>query len=167
MTPSGGSFSGIANGNFEGGFFNDPDVDHQTGNSWHRFVISGVSKSGGDYGVYRSSHWSQTIYESNWTAGIYQQATGATVGSTYTASVYVRGADSNVKFWVGIDPYGGTNPSSANVQWSAQCTPGTTWTQITKQVTAQSSTITMFIKAQNTIASNRNAWIDDASLSAP
>lgn len=167
LTPSGGSFSGIANGNFEGGFFNDPDVDHQTGNSWHRFVISGVSKSGGDYGVYRSSHWSQTIYESNWTAGIYQQATGATVGSTYTASVYVRGADSNVKFWVGIDPYGGTNPSSANVQWSAQCTPGTTWTQITKQVTAQSSTITMFIKAQNTIASNRNAWIDDASLSAP
>lgn len=158
------TFSGIANGNFEGGFYNDPDADHQSGNSWHRFSLSGSSKSGGDYGQYRSSHWSQSIYESTWTAGIYQQATGAAVGNKYTAAAWVKATDTSVLFWVGIDPTGGTNASSANVQWSGQTAPGGTWTQISKQVVAQNGTITMFVKAQNTVAANRYAWIDDATL---
>lgn len=157
-------FSGIQNKNFEGGFYNDPDVDHQSGNYWHRFSISGISKAGGVYGNYHSPNWSQTIYESNWVAGIYQQATGATVGNNYTASVWVRGSDTNVKFWIGIDPTGGTDAASANVQWSAECIPGTTWTQISKQVAASSGTITMFVKAQNTATINKYAYIDDADL---
>ena len=160
-------FSGISNGSFEGGFFNDPDVDHQTGTSWHRFSLSGVSKSGGDYAQYRSSHWSQSIYESIWVAGIYQQATNATVGQTYTASVWVRGSVPAVKFWVGIDPTGGTNALSSSVQWSAPVTPGTTWMQVSKQVAASSSTITMFVKVQNPVSANNYAWMDDASISAP
>lgn len=157
-------FSGIQNKNFEGGFYNDPDVDHQSGNYWHRFSISGSSKAGGVYGTYHSANWSQSIYESNWVAGIYQQATGATVGNNYTASVWVRGSDTSVKFWVGIDPTGGTDAASANVQWSAECIPGTTWTQISKQVAASSGTITMFVKAQNIATINKYAYIDDADL---
>lgn len=160
-------FSGISNGSFEGGFFNDPDADHQTGSSWHRFSLSGASKSGGDTSQYRSSSWSQSIHESIWIAGIYQQATNATVGQTYTAGVWARGSVPEVKFWVGIDPTGGTNALSSNVQWSASVTPGTTWTQVSKQVAASSSTITVFVKAQNPVSSNNYAWLDDAWISAP
>lgn len=160
-------FSGITNGTFEGGWFNDPDGDHQSGNGWHRFTTAGVSKSGGDYGQYHSSHWAQTIYESNWTAGLYQQATNAIVGNSYTASVWVKGVDTSLRFWVGIDPLGGTSATSPNVQWTlTDAIPGATWTQITKTVAAQASTITMFIKAQNSAGANRNAWIDDATFVA-
>ena len=39
-------FEGLVNGDFEGGAFDDPDVDHRTGNGWHQFTRSGWSKSG-------------------------------------------------------------------------------------------------------------------------
>ncbi len=155
-------FSGILNGDFEGGFYNDPDGDHRSGNNWHRFASSGFSKSGGDYGVYHSSHWSQAIWESSWIAGVFQQASNATVGGTYTGRVWARGAD--ITFWIGIDPAGSTDAASANVVWSSAAAPGDAWTQISVEVTAEASTMTLFIKAQNAIAANRNAFVDDAEL---
>ncbi|GMU21568.1 MAG: hypothetical protein AMXMBFR13_16610 [Phycisphaerae bacterium] len=157
-------FSGIANGNFEGGFYNNPDGDHQSGNSWHRFSLAGSSKSGGVYGTYHSANWSQTIYESSWTAGIYQQAANATIGNAYQGSVWVRGSDASLNFWVGVDPAGGTDANAASIVWSNMATPGANWVQISAQATATTSTVTLFIKAQNTVASNRNAFIDDAAL---
>ena len=77
----------------------------------------------------------------------------------------VRGADMFVKFWVGVDPTGGTDAAAASVQWSAESVPGAAWTQISKLVQTSTSDITLFIKAQNTHTSqNRNAYFDDAAL---
>ncbi len=163
----GGPFSGVENGNFEGGFYNDPDVDHKVANSWTKFIVSGSPKHGGHWDPQNHSpNWSQVFYESNWVAGIYQQASGATPGNTYTASVWVKG-NGDVRFWVGIDPTGGTNAASGNVQWSSQTVPGGTWTHISKQVSASSSTITVFLKAQNPQPWNQNAWFDDAEFTGP
>ncbi|GMU24032.1 MAG: hypothetical protein AMXMBFR13_41090 [Phycisphaerae bacterium] len=159
----GGGANLLLNPDFEGGFYNDPDVDHKSGNSWHRFAVSGTSKAGPEYNIYRSSHWSQSIYEANWVAGVYQQVS-ATAGHIYEGSVYVRGSDANVRFWVGVDPAGGTNPASANIVWSAQSNPGATWTQISAQATASASQVTIFLKAQNPQGYNLYAYLDDASL---
>lgn len=156
-------FSGLLNGGFESGFRNDPDADHQVGNSWNRFSLVGASKSGGNATFKNGGTWSQSFWEASYTAGIYQAVTGATVGNRYTASVWVRGDSADVRFWIGIDPNGGTNPANADFI-PTPATPGTTWTQISRQVQAGSSTITVFIKVQNTVIANRNAFMDDASL---
>ncbi|NIM50402.1 MAG: hypothetical protein GTO22_14325, partial [Gemmatimonadales bacterium] len=70
-----------------------------------------------------SPNWAQTIYESSWVAGIYQQV-DVTSGHTYGGSVWVKGTNSEVKFWVGIDPAGGTDASAGGIVWSSQAAPG-------------------------------------------
>ena len=162
-------FSGLANGNFEGGSFNDPDADHKTGNSWTRFSISGSSKSAVPWigGSAHSPNYVQEIYEASWVAGIYQQVSGTTSGVNYTASAWVWGSSNDARFWIGIDPTGGTSATSSNIQWSSMSTPGTTWTQISKQVQASNGTITVFIKAENPWGAGLQARIDDAGVSSP
>ncbi len=155
-------FDGIANGGFEGGFHNDPDVDHQTGNSWSQFTLSGFSKSGGHATIKHSGTWSQAFWESSYVSGIRQQAGNASVGSLYTGSVWVRGF--GITFWVGLDPGGGTEPQAGTVQWSDPATPGDTWVQISKQVSATAGAVTLFVKTQNPSALNRSAFIDDADI---
>jgi len=159
-------FGGIANGNMEGGSFNDPNADHKTANYWHQYTLSGFSKSNVTWlgsGAH-SADYVQDFWEANWVSGIYQQVPNAQVSLDYQATVWVKGSSADVLFWVGIDPTGGTNASSANIIWSNPSAPGTTWTQISTQATASSSTITMFVAAQNPTAVNRNAYIDDASM---
>ncbi len=155
-------FAGLSNWDFEGGFFDDPDPDHRTGNSWHRFVISGSPKHGVTWlggGAHSSDHV-QDFWETQWTAGVYQQVPNASVGSLYTGSVWVKGSGNT--FWVGIDPAGGTNASSANIQWSNPVGGTSGWQQLNIEATAQSSTVTLFLKAQNT--GGGNAYFDDADL---
>ena len=159
------AFSGLSNGNFEGGFYNNPDADHKSGNSWTQFTASGFSKSGGFYSASNHSpNWAQSFWESNYISGIYQRATGADVGNCYHGSVWVKASSSSAKFWVGLDPTGGTNPNSAHIVWSAATQPGGTWTQISTQAAATSSAITLYIKAENPTAGNVNAYIDDAAI---
>jgi len=166
-TPTSAPFSGLQNGNMEGGFHNEPDGDHQVANSWTRFTLSGFYKCGGYWHpANHSPDWSQAFWESNWVGGIYQQVSGTSSGQNYTGSVWVKG-DADVRFWIGIDPTGGTNAGSGNVQWSSQSVPGGTWTQISKQVQASGSAITLFVKAQNPAGYNKNAWIDDAAITTP
>ncbi len=158
-------FGGIRNGDFEGGFHDDPDPDHSVGDSWTRFHIgAATSKSGGDYGVYRSEHWSQVFYEANWTAGLRQQADDARIGHGYRGSVWVRGSSSDVRFRVGIDPTGGTDPQAASVVWSDEAGPGDVWSRIECETVAESGTITLFLQARNPMGWNLNAWFDDAAL---
>jgi len=157
------AFQGLKNGNFEGGFYNDPDVDHKTANEWRKFISSGAPKHGQRY--YDTSRvWTQSFYEANWTAGIYQQVLGAVPGHKYTFKADVYGTNTAVSKWIGIDPKGGNNPSSADVQWTAANTTSGSWITMTKQVTAQNSTITVFVKGQNTSAANNELWIDNCTL---
>ncbi|NLE60810.1 MAG: PEGA domain-containing protein [Planctomycetes bacterium] len=156
-------FSGICNGNFEGGSFNDPDVDHKTPTCWHGYTVSGVSKWG-DTWFGSAAHSPDRVFdmwESTFVAGAYQTATNASAGSIYTAKVWVRGAGNT--YWIGLDPTGGTSASGAGVQWSDPTTGTSSWVQISKQVTGQASSITIFLKAQKTGGAN-NAQFDDAEL---
>jgi len=161
-------FSGEENGNFEGGSFNDPDGDHKSPNDWTRFSISGASKAGVPWlgSACHSPNYCYEVYESSWVAGIYQQISGATDDVNYTASVWVKG-DTDIRFWVGIDPNGGTSATSNDIEWSSQSQPGGTWTQISKQVEANGSTITVFLKAQNPYGINEYARFDDVNVTTP
>ena len=156
-------FEGICGGDFENGAFDDPDPDHRTGNCWHQFTLSGFSKSTVTWfgsGAH-SPDYVQDFWESTFVSGIYQQAPNASAGSVYTGSVWVRG--DGVAFRIGIDPTGGTNPSSASIEWSGPTTGTSGWTQVSKQSTATSSTITLFVKADKT-GGGANAQFDDADL---
>lgn len=156
-------FAGIQNGSFEGAFVNAPDADHRVGTAWQRFIVQGASKSGGHWDpTNHSPNWSQAFWEASWIAGVYQQAPYARADGLYTGGVWVRGA--GITFWIGIDPSGGTVPTAASVQWSAPLAGSTTWQHLSKQITAQGSTLTLFLKAQNPSAANQNAFFDDASL---
>jgi hypothetical protein len=160
--PPDAPFAGLTNWNFEGDFFDDPDPDHRTGNGWHRFVVNGAPKHGVTWigaGAH-SSNYVQDFWETQWTAGVYQQVPNAHPGSLYTAGVWVKGSGNT--FWIGIDPNGGTIATSPGIQWSGPTSGTSSWQQISLQATGQSSAVTLFVKAQNT--GGGNAYIDDADL---
>jgi hypothetical protein len=46
---------------------------------------------------------------------------------------------------VGIDPTGGTDPNSANVQWSASASPYDQWAQMSVSATATGDAVTVFL----------------------
>ncbi len=154
----------LQNGDLEEPYFNDPDFQHRTPNSWQSFTISGVTQSGPDTAIKRTQSASYTISGANWIAGIYQQRPGAVIGRQYTITAYVRGTDSSQSFWAGIDPTGGTNPSASSIQWGYQMTPGPSWSLVTVTVTAASPVITIFLKARNTSPTNKSVWIDSGYL---
>jgi hypothetical protein len=156
------AFSGITNEDFEGGSHDEPDPDHRTANGWTQFTSSGFSKSGVTWlgSGARSADYVQDFWEGPYVSGVYQSST-ATPGGQYTGSVWVRG---DVAFQIGIDPTGGTWAGSGDIEWSSAVTPGSSWNQISKTVTAEAATITLFLRASNTVATSRNAYFDDAAL---
>jgi hypothetical protein len=89
-------------------------------------------------------------------AGIYQQITGVTPGLPYAAKAamltfFESSAppthDGTMQKLVGIDPYGGTNPNSANVIWSPiDDHDEGPWVDVRVAAVAQSSTITLFVR---------------------
>lgn len=157
----------LLNSDFEGGSFGDPpDGDHWTANDWHAFTLSGFSKHNVTEpagGAHSPTHV-QEFYESNWISGIYQEVPNASIGNEYRGSVYVRSDGSDVRFWIGIDPGGGTNAASGNIVWSDQEIPLGTWTEVTVEAVATFTTITLFVKAQNPYLVNHYVYIDDAAL---
>lgn len=155
-------FPGLSNPGFENGFFDDPNIDNRSGNAWKQFKLSGSSKSGGHATVKRNGTWSQAFWESNYHSGLYQRVADARIGSLYTGRAWVYG--NGIAFRVGVDPAGGTNPSAPSVQWSNPFAGTNAWSQITCQVTATSTAVTLFITCQNTSPTNRYAYFDDCSL---
>ncbi len=81
---------------------------------------------------------------------------GDTCGSAVEAGSYVR---------VGIDPTGGTNPTSPSIVWSGNITPHDRWEQAAVSAKAQGGTVTMFAwVSQDWPSDLNNVWFDDASL---
>ena len=157
----------LGNPHFENGTYRDPDVDHTSANSWTGFTVSGFVKWAVPWlgaGAH-SPDFVQEFFESNWIAGI-RQTVGATSGDIYTASVWTWGASTQAKFWIGIDPTGGTDAASSNIVWSNPANPGSNWTRIEVEAAATASTITIFLKAQNPTGGNVPARFDDADLTS-
>lgn len=119
---------------------------------------------------------------SDWTtydAGIYQRVTGVTVGQTYRAtgwclSIWGHGLslsppyqDGSIYQKVGIDPYGGTDPSSANIVWSWNDPLDRRWRELVADCVAQSTAVTVFARTNCTTAqTNCLSFFDAFALSA-
>lgn len=114
---------------------------------------------------------------SDWTtydAGVYQRITGATVGQKYRLtgwclSIWGHGLSQNPPYQdgmifqkIGIDPYGGTDPNSANIVWSWNDPLDRRWRELVVDCTAQSSTITVFARGNNTTAQTNCMTFYDA-----
>ena len=119
------------------------------------------------------------------TAGGYQQVSGIAIGSTIHASVWGQnytcndqvhsciGGDgkhhsdtsSGAVIRVGVDPSGGTNPSSGQIVWSATNGAFDNWTQVAVDAVNCNATVTIFLFATQVSGMFINSvYFDDASL---
>ena len=120
---------------------------------WMSSAQFGATFGGLDYhieGDAAQNMWSSYEFD----AGVYQQVS-ATQGSAYQFDIamvtYWRGPgypDSNGKMvkQIGIDPYGGTDPTSSNIVWSQTDSNDKAWIRLYAAATAQANTITVFAK---------------------
>lgn len=84
--------------------------------------------------------------------GVYQVVSGVVPGAGYKAAMtyytyQVGGFDSDCANQIGIDPTGGINPFVASVVWSPELSSQDTWAPASVSATAQSGTITVFLRA--------------------
>jgi hypothetical protein len=111
------------------------------------------------------------------TAGIYQQVQ-STPGTAYVAAVgwapyasYGESGERNqgqfIGRKVGIDPRGGTDPTSANVVWSPEVWDelGGVFPQLRVSAVAQTGIVTVFVRAHNPQShGNDKVWFDAVTL---
>jgi len=111
--------------------------------------------------------------------GIYQQIQGVESGREYRFSIYAHVWSStfedpelsedpgDVSLRVGIDPNGGTNALSSSVEYSTAAVFYDTYRQYSVIATAESSTITVFIRSTVGLpVQNTYIYLDDAVLEA-
>jgi hypothetical protein len=123
---------------------------------WMSSVQFALAFGGLDYhleGNRAQNMWSSYKFD----AGIYQQISGLVPGQGYGFDMamvtYWRGpgypdSDGTMVKQVGIDPTGGTDPTSSNVIWSEPNANDKAWVYMDVVATAQATTITVFAKVQ-------------------
>ena len=120
------------------------------------------------------------------TAGGYQQVSGIAIGSTIHATTWAQsytcndqvhsciGADhkhhsdttSGAVVRVGIDPSGGTNPSSGQIVWSPNVSAFDVWTNLTVDAINCNATVTIFLYTTQSAGMFINSvYFDNATLS--
>jgi hypothetical protein len=117
---------------------------------------------------------SYTIHWRTFQAGFYQQA-DVTSGATYRASAWGHMWSTDdpetttsafpVQMRVGIDPTGGTDWTSSNIQWSPMADARDTYREMSVEATATANRVTVFLYAHPTYCVYQSdAYWDDASL---
>lgn len=115
--------------------------------------------------------------------GLYQQVTGIAPGTMLEFSAWVQAwmcfdfdkcaygrvsdQPSDMHLRIGIDPTGGTVPTSTNVIWSAEAHAFDQWTAFSVQAQAVSNTVTVFTHSRpewDWARKNNDIYLDDASL---
>jgi hypothetical protein len=163
---------------------------------WHTFVEAGDPP---DFSVEHSYPACDSpkcpalrIWAEDWyIGGIYQQVSGVVPGVTYWANVIwmvydpAGQLDNTVGRRIGIDPTGGTDPTSPNVVWSqdvwksfASC-PYKICRELQVEAVSQNATITIFLRIEDTWKNRRDEfplvpdryfqepesfWIDDPGM---
>jgi len=117
-------------------------------------------------------------------AGLYKQVIGIQPGATLRFSIFMQAwqcskpeacgengsrsdAPAEMHLRVGIDPYGGRDPFSANVVWSPEKPAFDHWIQFSVQAQAKSSAVTVFTHSRaewDWPRVNNDVYLDDASL---
>jgi hypothetical protein len=159
----------LQNLGFEGGFTGG------AGNGWTKFIKAGsegtnLSFSDETTEKHGGSHC-QEIYshDVNNDGGVYQRF-AVTAGQPYTVKtwfkVYSPQGTGIAEGFLGIDPYGGTDPNSATVQWLSK--PYEYWSQKPWTGTAQADSITVYLRGRSTKTPDKNktayVWIDDIEV---
>ncbi len=109
--------------------------------------------------------------------GVYQTVSGVNAGDQLTFSIYAYVWSSNgaspdssdgsgqISFQVGVDPNGGTDPTSSSIVWSTAETTYDKYTQYSVNASAAGSSVTAFVRSiVNKVTMNNVIYIDDASL---
>jgi hypothetical protein len=113
------------------------------------------------------------------TGGVYQRVTGIAPGSTLRLEAWVQAFSSSgddfshsngrYRMRIGIDPYGGIDPESADVAWSSggnAIQPYDEYQRLEVQTIAKSDRATVFVWGQAEWALKHNdAYVDDVWLS--
>jgi hypothetical protein len=155
----------LENAGFEEGF------TAGVGNGWTQFNMSGsVTCSDETTETHTGAH-AQEVFSPDDTqdGGVYQQ-TATRPGQSYTVSAWFKCYSPQgtgvAEGWLGVDPYGGTDPHSPNVWWGSK--PYEYWSQKTWSGTAQSNTITVYLRGRSTKPAGVNKtgyiWIDDVEV---
>ena len=108
-------------------------------------------------------------------AGVYQHVSGLTAGDELNFSIYAylwvtSGNDPNksdgsgdLALQVGIDPNGGTDPTSASIAWSNALSVVDQYAQHSVTATAAGDSVTVFVRSTvNKVAMNNVVYLDDA-----
>jgi PKD repeat protein len=168
----------VLNQDFEGGFRNR--LVGTVANEWEPYIPGGYMSGGaavlaaglveaGQAMLFRAEEFvvhggqrSQRIGGAGqFQAGIYQQV-GANLNWDYQVSVWYHLDERGGGVCrLGIDPTGGTNPESADVQWS-EGNEHRDWAQLVGRVTAQSRAITIFLQVD--AEAGGIAYFDDVAL---
>lgn len=115
--------------------------------------------------------------------GLYQRVTGITPGAQVEFSAWIqtwmcfnfddcaygRVSDqpSDMHLRIGIDPTGGTVPTSTNIIWSPEAPAFDQWTYFSVRAVAQASTVTVFTHSRpewGWARKNNDVYLDDANL---
>lgn len=166
--------------------------DLEVAHNWQRFYIpAGTPDNGNDLRYFRASavaflfgsvekrdgtdaqlYWSTSPFD----AGIYQQVSGVTAGEYYgfQAGILQVYGNTTTKIHnkmfrsVGIDPFGGTDPASANVVWGPEEGLDADWFYPGVGAQAQSTTITVFVRVRSIDDAppleESSVWVDDTFL---
>lgn len=159
------------------------DSNTSVANSWTHYRLSGSTSCqimqslneqmpGGPGGqVSCQQIWSDG---NSFEAGFYQRVLGAVVGRTYRVSgwlmsIYDFGVDhtpiyqdGSIYQKIGIDPYGGTDPNSANVIWSWDDPLDKSWREVMVDAAAKATAITVFARTRNTASAPNCMSFHDA-----
>jgi hypothetical protein len=123
---------------------------------WMSSAQFAATFSGFDYkleGNQAQNMWSSYEFE----AGVYQQIGGLTPGQVIGFDIAIvtfwRGpgypdSDGKMVKRVGIDPYGGTDPTSGSIIWSDTDANDKAWVYLDVAATAQANSVTVFAKVQ-------------------
>lgn len=160
--------------------------------NWKRPEFRDVKVSEASYRV-RSGNLAQKYFSfgGQHIAGIYQQVSGITPGTTLRFQVYMQtwGCMAGDQGWnicptghtsnspspfhtrVGIDPTGGNSPGAGTVIWGPEAEAYDEWRLFQVEAVAQNSTVTVFTYSHadwwdNVFRMHNDVYIDDASLIA-
>ncbi len=165
--------------------------DLKVAQGWEKFILSdGTYEEGRRLRFFSSSDWAafnlspftekrdgsnaQVWWSSElFDTGIYQQISGLSIGETYgfqagTLQVFeTTSSKAHGKMFrsVGIDPLGGTDPTSPNVVWSPEEGLDVDWFYPGVGAQAQAMTMTVFIRVRSieeaSTPNSNQVWIDD------
>ena len=129
-------------------------------NGWSPYILSGSPQFDANYhgNAYDPDDMvnggrEQSMYTASrgaWRAGLFQRIEGVTAGHAYYARIgWFVSANTSIIGRVGIDPTGGTDPTSVHIVWSQPLPIFRTTQHRVRGVYARAATITVFVDAHN------------------